>query len=133
MTDLTGRRSARLVPVLVLAGLTGAALLLAGATAVEEGGAAPYTPTCGEWLCLELNTHVAVVTAEQKLTQLDIRFLHDKAKPDLITIELLNDPSVVSLDGLRAQARRARDYATKRARRHGWDKWLKLEVKRVKR
>jgi len=132
MKDLAGIRSARLAPILVVAALAGAVPLLGGA-ASEEDGASPYTPTCGEWLCLELNTHVAVVTAEQKLTELDIRFQHDKAKPNAITIEILYDPAVVSLDGVRSRARRAEDYARKRAARHGWDKWLELEVKPVKR
>jgi hypothetical protein len=102
----------------------------AGSDAGKEG-TTPYTPTQGEWLWLVLNTERAVVNSEQEPDNVAVRYLYDRSKPNTIQIELLFLPGVLNVD-VQGHASAARQHAIDTAKRHGWDKWLKVEFRETK-
>jgi hypothetical protein len=73
-----------------------ASILVAGLMAAsqpgndtERGGASPYTPTKGEWLCLLLNSRQALANSERAPRGVDVHYLYDLSKPDVLRIRLL--------------------------------------------
>jgi hypothetical protein len=114
-------------------GLTLVVLALAGPLSggdVQNGGAAPYTPTQGEWLCLLLNTQEALFASEQQPDNVAIRYCYDRAQPNKIHIDMLYGANVNALE-LRRQAKAAEDHAMELAKLRGCDKWLKLDMTRT--
>jgi hypothetical protein len=117
-----------------LAGLVGLVLVVASLATAMSGseadreGAAPYTPTRGEWLCLVLNTQRALVNSEQEPLDVHVRYLYDRAKPNTIQVELLFRPDLPEVE-LRRRAEEAQRHAKEAAKTHGWDGWLKIEFK----
>ncbi len=59
-----------------------------GGVVVHEG-ASPYTPTKGEWLCVNLNSRQALINSELARSGVGVRYLYDVSKPDSIQIEVL--------------------------------------------
>lgn len=114
-------------------GLTLVVLALAGPLAgsdVQNGGAAPYAPTQGEWLCLLLNTQEALFASERQPDEVAVRYLYDRSQPNKIQIALVYGPQVNALE-VRRQAKAAEQHATDLAKARGCDQWLKLEVTRT--
>jgi hypothetical protein len=115
-------------------GLTLVVLALAGPLSggeVQNGGAAPYTPTQGEWLCLLLNTQEALFASEQQPDDVAVRYVYDRSQPNKIQIMLLYGSQVNALE-VRRQAHAAEQHAIDLAKARGCDKWLKLDLTRTK-
>jgi hypothetical protein len=110
---------------LVLVVLTVAGPLSGGD--VDKGGAVPYTPTQGEWLCLLLNTQEALFSSEQQPDDVAVRYVYERSQPNKIKIVLLYTANTNALE-LRRQVQTAQQQALDVAKTRGWDKWLKLEV-----
>jgi hypothetical protein len=111
-----------------------ASLLVATLTAAspretdkDRGGAEPYAPTRGEWLCLFLNSRQALFNSERVPRGVDVHYLYDLSKPDTIRIELLFSDGV-GQSQLQHCAARAEDHVTETAKVHGWQNWLKIET-----
>lgn len=94
----------------------------------NQGGAAPYTPTQGEWLCLVLNTQRALVNSEQQPLDMQVRYLYNRTRPNTIQIELLFGENVPRVE-VQRRAEDAQLRALDAAKVYGWDKWLKLDFK----
>lgn len=113
--------------------IAGLALLAGFATPrtarAADDGSAPYTPTKAEWLCLVLNTQVALVTAEQQPDGLLLRYVCDPSKPNTVVIETLRSPTATPLL-VERQAAQAEQWLAKAAKARGWDGWLKVEFRR---
>jgi hypothetical protein len=92
----------------------------------EHGGASPYTPTKGEWLCLFLNSRQALVNSERMTNGVAVHYLYDASKPDTIQIKVLFGEGA-SQEQTRRSAARAEQRATEAAKAHGWQDWLKIE------
>jgi hypothetical protein len=93
---------------------------------MDRGGAAPYTPTKGEWLCLLLNSRHALMNSERVPGGVAVHYLYDLSKPDTIRIKVLygvgTSPAQVD-----RYAARAEQHATEAAKARGWLGWLKIE------
>ena len=112
----------------------GAALLLAATlvaasqrgTGTDHGGASPYTPTKGEWLCLLLNARQALANSERAPRGVDVHYVYDLSKPDVLRIRLLYLEGT-GKDQVHICAARAEEHATEAAEVYGWKNWLKIE------
>jgi len=114
-------------------GLAVAMLALAGSLSgsdVNQGGAASYTPTQGEWLCLMLNTQEALFASEQQPDSVAVRYVYDRSQPNKLGIAILYGAHVSALE-VQRQVRAAQQHAMELAKLHGWDSWLKLELTRT--
>lgn len=111
----------------VLAAVALAAMfaVLMGADETERGDS-PYTPTKGEWLCLNLN--LGETFAETFRSAVVVRYAYDPAKPDTIEIRVSYAPHLLSPEAVRLAIARAKNNARQAAERKGWDSWLKIEV-----
>ena len=106
------------------------AALLAAAPRVTEldgGGASPYTPTKGEWLCLFLNSRQALMNSETARGGLTVHYLYDKSRPDAIRIKVLFGEGTTQ-DQVHHYAARAEQHAFEVAKCHGWENWLKTDL-----
>lgn len=106
-----------------------AAMLVAASprgTDTERGGASPYTPTKGEWLCLLLNSRQALVNRQRVTGGVVVRYLYDASKPDTMRIKVLFGEGT-SEEQVHRYAARAEHHAIEAAKVHGWQSWLKLE------
>ncbi len=92
----------------------------------DRGGATPYTPTRGEWMCLLLNSRQAVANS-QRSGGLAVRYVYDLSKPDTVCIEILYGEGTTSDDQLHLCAARAEHHAVEAAKVYGWQDWLKIE------
>lgn len=92
----------------------------------DRGGASPYSPTRGEWLCLVLNARQALANSERASSGVVVHYLYDKSKPDTIRIKLLYGDGI-SESQVHCRASRADRQATEAAETHGWQGWLKIE------
>ncbi len=109
-------------------------IVAAGAASAPDsgtGGATPYTPTQGEWLCLMLNAEQGVFNGEQQPTDVHVRFLYDRSKPNTIEIELLGDINAVDTE-MERQRLVTQQRVLAAAKDRGWDQWLKIEVKAIR-
>jgi len=101
-----------------------------GGVVVHEG-ASPYTPTKGEWLCVNLNSRQALINSELARSGVGVRYLYDVSKPDSIQIEVLfcqgTQDEQVKRWGALAKLR-----ATEAAKVHGWQNWLTIELREQK-
>jgi hypothetical protein len=112
----------------------GAALLLVATlyaasqrgTETDRGGASPYTPSKGEWLCVLLNSRQALMNSERVPRGVNVHYVYDLSKPDVLGIRLLYVEGT-GKDQVRICAARAESYATEAARVYGWQNWLKIE------
>jgi len=112
----------------------GAALLLVATllaasplgTNTDRGGASPYTPTKGEWLCVLLNSRQALINSERAPRGVDVHYLYDLSKPDVLRIRLLYVGGT-SKDQVHICAAKAEHHATEAAKVYGWQNWLKIE------
>jgi len=95
-------------------------------TDTQRGGAAPYTPTKGEWLCLFLNSRQALVNSQRVTGVFAVRYLYDASKPDTIRIKVLFGEGINEEQVHRCGAR-AEHHATEAAKAYGWLDWLKIE------
>lgn len=95
-------------------------------TDADRGGASPYTPTKGEWLCLFLNSRQALRNSEVARGGLAVHYLYDLSKPDVLRIKVLFDEGTTEEQAQRDAARAAED-AIEIAKVHGWQNWLKIE------
>jgi hypothetical protein len=114
-------------------GLAVAMLALAGPLSgsdVNREGAAPYTPTQGEWLCLMLNTQEALFASEQQPDSVAVRYVYDRSQPNKLGIAILYGAHVNALE-VQRQVRASQQRAMELAKLHGWDGWLKLELTRT--
>ena len=110
------------------ASLLAATLVAAAQRGVEtdRGGASLYTPTKGEWLCLLLNARQALANSERAPRGVDVHYLYDLSKPDVLRIRLLFVAGT-SQDQVHICAARAEEHATEAAKVYGWQGWLKIE------
>jgi len=92
----------------------------------ERGGASPYTPTQGEWLCLFLNSRQALMNSERPPRGVDVHYLYDLSKPNVLRIELLYVEGT-GKEQVHICAARAEQHATEAAKVYGWQNWLKIE------
>ena len=92
----------------------------------DRGGAAPYTPTRGEWLCLFLNSRQALMNSERAPGEIAVHYLYDSSKPDVIRIQLRFGEGT-SEEQIHRYAARANEHAIEAAKVYGWEKWLKIE------
>jgi len=107
-----------------------AATLLGAAqrgTDSDRGGASPYTPTKGEWLCLLLNSRQALMNSELARGGFAVHYLYDKSRPDAIRIKVLFGDGT-SREHVHRYALQAEGDAIEAAKVHGWQNWLKIEV-----
>ncbi len=96
-------------------------------TDTNRGGASPYTPSKGEWLCLFLNSRQALVNSERAPAAVSVQYLYDLSKPDTIKIQVLFGEGM-SEQQLHLCAARAARHATEMAKVQGWQDWLKIEI-----
>jgi len=110
------------------ASLLTATLLAASQTGTDKdrGGASPYIPTKGEWLCLLLNSRQALVNSQRITGGVAVHYLHDLSKPDTIRIEVLYGGGTTA-EQVHRYAARAEHHAIEAAREPGWLNWLKIE------
>jgi len=92
----------------------------------DRGGASPYTPTKGEWLCLFLNSRQALVNSQRAIGGVAVHYLYDSSKPDTIQIKVLFGEGI-SAEQVHRRAARAEYHAAEAAKVHGWQDWLKIE------
>jgi hypothetical protein len=98
----------------------------------DRGGRVPYTPTQGEWLCMNLNMDQALADSEAIATSgVYVRYVYDKSNPDTIQITLVYGPSGTNSE-LQARAAAAEKHVHDVARLHGWEQWVKVEFKEEK-
>ena len=111
------------------ASLLVAALMAASprGTETDRGGAVPYTPTRGEWLCLVLNSRQALINSETVRGGLTVHYLHDKSQPDAIRIKVLFGEGTTP-EQVHRYAAQAEEQALAVAKRHGWQDWLKTNL-----
>ena len=111
------------------ASLLVAALMAAAprVTDLDGGGASPYTPTKGEWLCLFLKSRQALLNSEMAPSGLAVHYLYDKSRPDAIRIKVLFGEGT-SQEQARRYAAQAEEHAIEAAKCHGWQNWLKTEL-----
>jgi hypothetical protein len=95
-------------------------------TDTDRGGASPYTPTQGEWLCLFLNSRQALSNSARAPGGVAVHYLYDESKPDIIRIQVLFGEGT-SQEQVHRCGTRAAYHATEAAKVHGWQKWLKIE------
>jgi hypothetical protein len=95
-------------------------------TDTERGGASPYTPTKGEWLCLYLNSRQALVNSQRTMGGVAVHYLYDLSNPDTVRIKVLFGDGI-SEEQVHRCAARAEHHATEVAKAHGWLDWLKIE------
>jgi len=95
-------------------------------TDTQRGGASPYTPTKGEWLCLLLNSRQALVNSQRTTGVVAVHYLYDVSKPDTIRIKVQFGEGV-SEEQVHRFVARAEHHATEAAKAHGWLDWLKIE------
>ncbi len=106
-----------------------AATLLAAARPgpdTDRGGASPYTPTKGEWLCLFLNSRQALVNSQRAIGGVAVHYSYDLSEPDTLRIKVLFADGT-SEEQVRRCAARAEHHALEAAKVHGWQNWLKIE------
>jgi hypothetical protein len=111
-------------------GLAVAMLALAGPLSggdVNQGGAASYTPTQGEWLCLMLNTQEALFASEQQPDGVAVRYVYDRSQPNKVQIVILYSANVSARE-VERQIKAAEQNTFEVAKLRGWDSWLKIEV-----
>jgi hypothetical protein len=114
------------------AGVVAAALAsIAMGADSKSGGAAPYSPTQGEWLCMLLNMDEAAADEMQFPQGVGIRYRYDHDQPDTIEIDVLYNVNVGAAER-QNRAKHAERQARELAKLRGWDGWLKLEVKEAK-
>jgi hypothetical protein len=106
-----------------------ATLVTASQTATEKdrGGAAPYTPARGEWLCLLLNSRQALASSQRAAGGVAVHYVYDASKPDTVRIEVLFGEGGSSAEQVRRCAERAEQHAIETAKVYGWQNWLKIE------
>ena len=112
----------------------GAALLLVATLAaapqagtdMSHGGASPYTPTKGEWLCLYLNSRQALANSQRATGGVCVHYLYDASKPDTLRIKVLFAEGT-SMDQVHRWEAKAERHAAEVAKAHGWQDWLKIE------
>ena len=95
-------------------------------TDTDHGGASPYTPTKGEWLCLFLNSRQALVNSERMTNGVAVHYLYDASKSDTIHIKVLFGEGA-SQEQVRRCAARAEQRASEAAKAHGWQDSLKID------
>jgi hypothetical protein len=93
----------------------------------DSGGAARYTPTKGEWLCLFLNVRQALVNSEQIPTETAVRYLYDHSRPNTIRVEVLCSETTPK-EFVRHRATEAEREVQSAAQAYNWHKWLKIET-----
>jgi hypothetical protein len=108
---------------LLLATLVGASQ---PGTDSERGGASPYTPTKGEWLCLLLNSRQALANSQRVTGVVAARYVYDSSKPNTIRIEVLFGEGTSREQVQRCRVR-AEHRAVEAAKAHGWQDWVKIE------
>ena len=97
----------------------------------DREGAAPYTPSKGEWLCMVLNSRQALVNSQRIPAGADAEYLYDSSKPNTITVRLIFNENTSEAQ-LRRCADRARRHVTEAAKVHGWEGWLTIDIDRRK-
>jgi hypothetical protein len=95
-------------------------------TDTQHGGASPYTPTKGEWLCLFLNSRQALANSERASRGVDVHYLYDLSKPNVLRIRLLYADGT-GKEQVHICSARAEQHATEVAKLYGWQNWLKIE------
>ncbi len=95
-------------------------------TDTDRGGASPYTPTKGEWLCVFLNSRQALVNSQRVTGGVAVQYLYDVSRPDTIRIKVLFGEGSSEVQVHRCTAR-AEHHAIEVAKAHGWLDWLKIE------
>ena len=93
----------------------------------DRGGASPYTPTKGEWLCLFLNSRQALLNSESARGGLTVHYLYDQSQPDAIRIKVLFADGT-NPEQVHRFAARAEKEAVEAAKCRGWQHWLKTEI-----
>jgi hypothetical protein len=93
----------------------------------DRGGASPYSPTRGEWLCVVLNSRQALFNSERVSNAVAVRYLYDLSRPDTVRIEVLTIDGA-SEEQLQRRAAQAKNEATEAAKVYGWQNWLKVEL-----
>jgi hypothetical protein len=123
----------KLVPYFAWSG----GLLMVAAMAVpllgngeDTGGGTPYTPTRGEWLSLILNLEENVAGLQEVRRPATVCYRHTPDKPDTIQIEL-HVADEMEPAQIRTLAGAAEQRVLKAAKRRGWDRWVKIEVKQT--
>ena len=112
----------------------GAATLLAATlvaasqrgTETDHGGASLYTPSKGEWLCVLLNSRQALINSERAPRGVNVHYVYDLSKPDVLRIRLLYVEGT-GKDQVHICAVRAEQHAIEAAKVYGWQNWLKIE------
>jgi len=93
---------------------------------IDRGGASPYVPTKGEWLCLLLNSRQALVNSGRAWSGVTAHYLYDQSKPDTIRIQVRFTEGIGEEQANRCLVR-AEQHAIEAAKVHGWQDWLKIE------
>ncbi len=114
---------------LAAASLLVASMMAASRPGIEtnRGGASPYTPTKGEWLCVFLNSRQALINSERVTDAVAVHYLYDLSKPDTIWIEVLPMEGA-SEKQLQRRAAQAEYEVIEAAKVYGWQNWLKVEL-----
>jgi hypothetical protein len=93
----------------------------------DRGGASPYTPTRGEWLCVFLNSRQALINSERVPNAVAAHYLYDLSNPDTVRIEVLPTEGV-SEEQVQRRAAQAKYEVSEAAKVYGWQNWLKVEL-----
>lgn len=92
----------------------------------SSGGAEPYSPTRGEWLCVLLNARQALSNSEQVPHATLVHYFYDRSTPNVIFLKVLADKSSDKAVVRRILAR-AKEHAIATAKIYGWQDWLQVE------
>src|SRR6516225_8404342 len=65
--------------------------VFAAAQCGGSGGAGPYSPTRGEWLCVLLNARQALANSEQIPHEMLVHFFYDRSTPNVVYVKVLAD------------------------------------------
>ncbi len=93
---------------------------------LDRSGAAPYTPTRGEWLCVLLNARQSLANSEQMRRGSVVHYLYDRSKPDVILVQVLADEGATK-EQIHRRAAHAEIQAREAAKIYGWQDWLQVE------
>lgn len=93
---------------------------------VVQGGASPYVPTKGEWLCLLLNSRHALMNSERVPGAITVHYLYDSSNPDTLRIKVLYGGGT-SDEQVRSYEAQAEQDVREAAAVRGWQDWLKIE------
>ena len=116
-------------PMLVLLAFLAGAFATSFQTRPVRGGARPYTPTCLEWLALEMEIRSHVELSDSTKFSANFVALQEE---DAVLVYVRYLPTV-DQSSMKSQIGNLKDEITQRAASRGWSGWLKIreDVKMV--